>query len=135
VIRIEANVQTPEEATCLLFGLALLCERQIRLLHLPALLRSGVRYQREPVVDGERREWWQSAAETYRLKAGDCEDLVGYRVGEIWASGVPRVAPGSRGTGARPDVYRSPAGVWHCIVWRCDGKRVWTEDPSKTLGM
>jgi len=83
------------------------------------LYASGVRYRRER--RGE--EAWQSIAETYRRKCGDCEDLVAARVAELRFAGE---------AGAKPRLYSPRAGLVHCIVMRADGT---TEDPSKVLGM
>lgn len=93
---------------------------QIRrgLVPLP-LYQSGVRYQREP----PGRENWQSAAVTYRLKTGDCEDLSVARVAELRVAGE---------TTAKVRVRDVRPGLRHVVVQRADGS---IEDPSKRLGM
>jgi hypothetical protein len=85
----------------------------------PPLYASGVRYRRER----RGQEDWQSIAETYKRKAGDCEDLVAARVAELRYAGEK---------GAMPKLYSPRPGLVHCIVLRADGT---TEDPSKVLGM
>lgn len=107
------------EVEALLEGLARVCAAQIAAgaVRVP-LFSSGVRYEREPAG----RERWQSARETLRRKAGDCEDLVAWRVAELRA----------RGDNARPLVYQPRPGLLHCVVRRGDGS---IECPSRILGM
>ena len=114
------TVHGPEETTELLYGLARVSLLQIRrgLIKAP-LYKSGVVYQREPLG----REIWQPAWETQLRKNGDCEDLVAWRVAELWASGESK---------ARPHCYSPRPGLIHCVVRRANGK---LEDPSKKLGM
>ena len=107
------------EVQALLEGLARICAIQIREGKVPArLYTSGVRYQREPTG----RERWQTAAETLRRGAGDCEDLVAWRVAELRCQGKQ----------ADPMVYSPRPGLLHCVVKLSHGR---IEDPSKKLGM
>lgn len=107
------------EVQALLEGLARVCVVQIRSGRVSAkLYASGVRYQREPMG----RERWQSAVETLRRGAGDCEDLVAWRVAELRCGGE----------WAEPMVYSPRPGLLHCVVKRSHGR---IEDPSKKLGM
>ena len=103
----------------LLWGLALASLAQIRKgkVRVP-LFASGVRYEREP----RGRERWQTAEETLGLGTGDCEDLVAWRVAELWAAGER----------AEPKVYSPRPGLLHCVVRRADGT---IECPSTRLGM
>lgn len=120
MLRLACNLSGAEELEALLWGLAKVAELQVRRYRLPALYLSGVRY----VAELKGREQWQSAVETYLTRVGDCEDLVAYRVGELWAAGRD----------ARPHVRLvSSRGfrLYHCRVWTPSG----LEDPSKVLGM
>lgn len=83
---------------------------------LPSLYRSGVRYRRE------KPDKWLQPSTVFDQGHGDCEDLCGWRVGEI------RNAGGA----ARAHAYRTTQRMWHVVVIFPDGR---VEDPSKILGM
>lgn len=114
------TIHGPKEIEAMLWGLAKVSLVQIQdgRVTVP-LYKSGARYRREPLP----RERWQSALETAQLKAGDCEDLVAWRVAELWAAGE---------RGARPECYSPRPGLIHCVVRRASGRR---ECPSRMLGM
>lgn len=113
------KVYGPREVQALLWGLCLADIAQLRAgqVRVP-LFRSGVVYRKEPTG----REQWQTAKDVLRSGAGDCEDLVAWRVAELVCAGEE----------ARPLVYRPRRGLLHCVVRRADGR---IEDPSKKLGM
>lgn len=114
------EIHGANEVEALLHGLARVCFAQIKAGRIRApLYKSGVVYKREPL----NRECWQSAIITQMRRSGDCEDLVAWRVAELWATGE---------TKARPECYSPRAGLIHCVVRRADGTR---EDPSRLLGM
>jgi hypothetical protein len=99
----------------------------VRWLHLyraPALYTPGlVRFLREP----RGQDNWQNIPRTLQLRTGDCEDLVGWRVAELRASGED--------PGARPRVQRFDEGgdvEYHFTLFRSNGQ---IEDPSRRLGM
>lgn len=96
--------------------------RYIRLNGAPALYRSGVRYQREPLG----AENWRYIPAILRDGIGDCEDLAAWRVAELR----------ERGENAKFLITkrRKPSGflVYHIKVLRANGKE---EDPSRLLGM
>lgn len=81
------------------------------------LLRSGIRYAREPRVGGRVREDWQDVRHLYQRRRGDCEDLACALASEV--------------AGARAVPLRSSVG-WHVVVRMPDGSYF---DPSKALGM
>lgn len=82
------------------------------------LYQSGVRYRRED----PGREDWQTAAQTFALGYGDCEDLVIWRVAELRDAGID----------AWPIVLPIRRRLWHVVVEHADG---YHEDPSAALGM
>jgi len=83
----------------------------------PPLYKAGVRYVREAST-----ERWQLPSETWKRKAGDCEDLAVWRVAELRQAGEP----------AKLYLRQSGPRLWHAMVKRADGT---LEDPSKKLGM
>ncbi len=93
----------------------------------PSLMRSGVRYMREP----RGVEEWQDIPETLRRGTGDCEDLACFLAAELTVR---------HGIRARPDFtlreITNPDGVitkmFHIFTRLPNGKRI---DPSKLLGM
>lgn len=85
---------------------------------IPTLYTSTIRYKNEPAG----REIWQSAYETARLGRGDCEDLVAYRLAELWRDGIR----------ARAKVLTISPMLRHVVVLHRDGS---IEDPSKAMGM
>jgi hypothetical protein len=82
----------------------------------PPLYRSGIVYRRE----SPRKENWQNVIQLLRTREGDCEDLAGYRVGELRMEGEP----------ATIDIVPTSRGSYHAVVRRGDGTR---EDPSRIL--
>ena len=107
-----------DELEALLEGLVRMDLVQLRRGMVPPLYQSGVRYRREP----RKREDWQTAAETYARRYGDCEDLAAYRAADLRLAGIE----------ARAIVYQAAPGLKHVVVEYPDGRR---EDPSKRLGM
>ena len=89
----------------------------------PWLYQSGVRYQEEK----EGEELWQDIPKVLERGVADCEDLAGWRVGEM----IVR-----ENMAARPHVSaaRQPDGkyLFHIRAQRPDGS---LEDPSQILGM
>ena len=83
---------------------------------IPALYASGVRYQQ----DGSVR--WRDIYATLQAGRGDCDDLVPWRIAELWLAGVP----------ARPFAFDQGDGLYHLVVQLGNGR---TEDPSLVLGM
>lgn len=101
-----------------------LCSDQIKRYkgRIPLLYTSGVRYQQEP----RGIEDWQDCLTTLERGHGDCEDLCGYRGGELRAAGI----------------WATPLVTWvvmpdghieyHIQIVYPDGK---IECPSRVLGM
>lgn len=99
---------------------------QMRTRRLPALYRSGVRYQQEQCLSAavpESCERFLTAEQLLSEGVGDCDDLSAYRVGELIHTGEDLKA--------RAIVVR-PGFGYHAIVLRGDGT---IEDPSQLLGM
>ena len=107
-------------------------------LPVPPLYMSGVRYASDP----PGHEDWRTCISVLARGKGDCDNLVAWRVGELWAAGVacepvlkwqwvPRQKMIELGYPARK---LPKGGVWltHCLVRYADGA---VEDPSKELGM
>ena len=114
------EIHGAREVECLLYGLARLSALQIRDGRVTVrLYEAGIQYRREPLG----REGWQSAHQTMLRGDGDCEDLVAWRVAELWILGE---------SGASPRCYAPRQGLIHCVVRRANGS---SEDPSKILGM
>jgi len=86
--------------------------------HLPSLYGGRIHYQLEPF--GVER--WQTPLETAALGYGDCEDLVGYRLYELWRDRVP----------ARCHIVQINPRLFHVLVRYPNGQ---IEDPSAKLGM
>jgi len=86
---------------------------------IPRLMRSGVRYQREP----KGREEWLDCTEVLRARVGDCEDLACWLAGELRANGDHR---------ARAVLKLVRPGLKHCLVMDGRGN---LRDPSRALGM
>lgn len=87
----------------------------------PPLYRAGVRYREEPphsVLDEDFAAPWT----THRRGWGDCDDLVIYRLAELFAAG--------RNVSATVE-WRGD--LLHCQVRDLDTGAI--EDPSKILGM
>jgi hypothetical protein len=104
-----------------LAGLVAINAGLIRALKLPLLYDTGVRYLREEVVHGRPREVWLTAPLIIQRGFGDCEDLAGYRAGELQVQGIQAIA------------IAKPSSVgFHIVVQWPDGR---IEDPSRKLGM
>lgn len=121
-MRPSLNAITNAELEALVDGLALQSYAQlldpVTAAKIPALYTSKVRYKNEPAG----REIWQSAYETVKLGEGDCEDLVAYRLAELWRDGIR----------ARAKVLTISPLLRHVVVLHKDGS---IEDPSKNRGM
>jgi len=121
-VRPTMHVTSNAELEALVFGLATASHRQLTDPKLsgkiPPLYTSKIRYRLEPYG----RERWQTALETARLGEGDCEDLVAYRLAELWRDGVKAV----------PHVYTVRPGLRHVVIRHRDGS---LEDPSRARGM
>jgi transglutaminase-like putative cysteine protease len=97
-------------------------ERELEQLVRRSVLDStDVRYRREP----RGRERWQTAAETYRLGQGDCEDLAVYLAADLR----------HRGINARVVIKRVNPRLRHALVLARVGERIALIDPSKKRGM
>lgn len=94
-----------------------------RLRGTPPLAHTSVRYQREP----KGQEVWQSAATTYELGYGDCEDLA------AWLAADARLA----GLESKVVIKRVNPRLRHALVWVRDPRtrREGTWDPSAARGM
>ncbi len=90
------------------------------LWRLPPLYSSGIRFQREP-EHGSGNEDFALPNVTYGRKWGDCDDLVIYRLWELWVQG-------ERSATCRA-VWQDNAV--HVLVRRADQR---LEDPSIILG-
>ena len=92
----------------------------------PPLYQAGVVYRREPSCRAESGalricEEFLTARCVVDRRAGDCDDLGGYRAAELQLSGENARA-----------IARPSAAGWHVVVRRADGR---IEDPSALLGM
>lgn len=108
-------------------ALAIANAQQMRAHPFPALAGKPIRYDMEAT-----RELFDDATLVLSRRSGDCDDLVAYRLGELWASGedpdaVARVV-------YEPDESPDTDIPWrfHVQVVRSDGR---IEDPSLDLGM
>lgn len=93
-----------------------------------ALFRSGAwapdwRSLRYAFAEPDGAEELLSAPLLHEAGEGDCEDLVAYRLGELWAAGE---------RGAKARVVRVGDGLWHAVVVRGDGR---VEDVSQEVGL
>lgn len=111
---------------------------------MPSIYMHGARYEREPGA----REWWQTVADTYAVKASDCEDLATARTAELRLAPLmffPNVvrklphAPELRDAiiagalyPARAITKKTGPRTYHALVEHPDGR---IEDPSRKLGM
>ncbi len=89
----------------------------------PSLYRSGVRYADD---DGPLDEW-RDIPSVLSHGEGDCDDLVPWRLAELWNSG-------HRNARSIAHLQRAENGqdVFHALI-RVEGNQ--TEDPSRILGM
>jgi hypothetical protein len=134
-VRIVTNIDTsklrkPEQiarsARAFLYATALVNKYYVELGLLPPLERAGVRFRNEP---------WRGKFEEFAdgltvLKRGwgDCDDLIPYVLGWLWAHGE---------RGARIRIYwrinrRTKTPKFHVELRRADGR---IEDWSRYLGM
>ena len=105
---------------------------------IPPLYESGVRY----AEDSAGREDWRDVLVILQRGAGDCDNLIGWRVAELRVAGIAadpviKWQHLTREIAVRlgyPAQMVSPDGLWlvHCCVRFPDGS---IEDPSKILGM
>lgn len=100
---------------------------QRRFKFLP-LLRSGVRYRREP----EGEEEWRCIDRLYQVGFGDCEDLAAAYVAQ---TRVRAETLGLKRLGARVVIHQVAPGLRHARAEISDGGRITIVDPSKVLGM
>lgn len=121
-VRPSLNAVTNAELESLVNGLAMQSYAQMMdpktAPKIPPLYTSSIRYRMEPAG----REIWQSAFETATRGVGDCEDLVAYRLAELWKDNVK----------ARAKVLTITPRLRHVVVQHKDGT---IEDPSKNRGM
>ncbi len=121
-VRATITVHTIPELEALVFAMAVISLRQMQdpplRAYIPPLYGGKIRYVREP----PGQEEWQSAKQTASRGRGDCEDLVNYRVAEIWFAGRH----------AMPKVIEVSPTLRHVVVEHRDGT---IEDPSAKLGM
>jgi len=86
----------------------------------PALYKSGVRYQRE----ARGRETWRTIPEVLRAGHGDCEDLSAFLAAQLRQRGIP----------ARCIATQS-GNLWHItVIASVKGSEI-HYDPSRVLGM
>lgn len=86
--------------------------------YIPSLYGGRIHYELEP--PGQER--WQTPLETAALGFGDCEDLVGYRLFELWRERIF----------ARCHIVQINPRLFHVLVRYPNGQ---IEDPSARLGM
>lgn len=122
-----AAIETPRLTESVLTHL---CEALVRInvdhlradRSIPPLYEAGVRYRQEP----RGAETWLDIPRVRARRAGDCEDLVAWRVAELRVQGESAAE-------AVGLWQRTPTGVLvHVQVRRADGR---IEDPSRALGM
>lgn len=89
--------------------------------HLPGLYESGVRFALEP-AHGTGFEDFALPHDTLARGAGDCDDLVIYRLSQLYAAGE---------NGAACHAQWLPTNEIHVLVRRANGD---LEDPSILLG-
>jgi hypothetical protein len=89
----------------------------------PMLYASGVRYEDEESLLDE----WRNIPAVLALGVGDCDDLVPWRIAELWMAGYSQAR-------AIAHLQRMKEGkvLFHVLV-RIQGNQ--TEDPSQRLGM
>ena len=103
-----------------------------KLWQLPPLYRSGVRYSLEP-GHGSGVEDFALPPDVLRRGVGDCDDLVIWRLAELWQRYHPTVLPGLIAAGTVPHcIAEWQFGELHVLIRMPDGS---TEDPSALLGM
>lgn len=89
----------------------------------PYLYESGVRYEddSDAVLDE-----WRDIPTVLEYGSGDCDDLVPWRIAELWRQGIP--------ARAIAHLQRDDDGgiLFHAFI-RVSGNQ--TEDPSERLGM
>lgn len=131
-VRATITAHTIPELEALVFVLALMSLRQMQdppvRAYIPPLYGGKIRYVREP----RGSEEWQTAKQTAARGYGDCEDLVGYRVAEIWLAAGILDPWRARGGIALPKVIEVSPTLRHVVVEHKDGT---IEDPSAQLGM
>lgn len=117
LIKILMSPVSPQRLDALLEGFVRMCAVDLaNNPQIPSLYSAGVRYRRE------KPDKWLGPSQVFAQHHGDCEDLCGWRVGEIRNAGAR----------ARAHAYRARPHMWHVVVLFPDGR---VEDPSKILGM
>lgn len=94
----------------------------------PAIYHAAVRYRSDTHLDPDP---WCDLPLTLAARGGDCDDLVPWRLAELWNQGY---------SDARPMAYiqrtRNGRVVFHILIkYRNRAGIVETEDPSALLGM
>jgi hypothetical protein len=107
---------------CILEGLAHGCLPPWRRWNLPPLYKSGVRYRPDPEM-GSGIENFRLPLETFAARFGDCDNLVVWRLAELWSIGKPA----------------SCRAVWvghrmHVLIRHSQDESGRLEDPSIILG-
>lgn len=92
-------------------------------VRLPRLYSSGVRYQND---EDEPIDRWKDAAQVLRDGHGDCDDLVPWRLAELWLDGIPARSVAHLTREADGSV------LFHATLVLGNGQ---PEDPSERLGM
>lgn len=95
----------------------------LRSRRLPMLYASGVEYIGD---DDGGEDPWRDALRVLELGGGDCDDLVPWRLAELWLAGV-RASPV-----AHLEHFADGTSRVHLTVRLPDGR---VEDPSRVLGM
>lgn len=117
---------------CSLEGFALGCHPAMQVWDLPPLYKSGVRYQLEP-DHGSGDDQFDLPPEVYARRWGDCDDLVIWRLAELWKPYDAQKLPGLIASMAVPHCVADwQFGELHVLVRMPNNK---TEDPSELLGM
>lgn len=81
----------------------------------PPVYQSGVVFRAEP-QEGTGVELYQTIPEVLAQGWGDCDDLTGWRVAELWYAGELT---------AQPALVQLRPYAWHAVVTRANGQ---TED-------
>lgn len=111
----------------IILGLAEAWSLELRREPLPSFTSCGIRYQPEP-ADSEAEEW----VDPYTCKErgyGDCDDLVIWRLAEIFVNAGYDPRNGRKNIPAWPAIYAHDDGLrYHVAIMHKSGK---IEDPAK----
>lgn len=118
---------------CAIEGFARGCLPMARVWRLPPLYQSGIRFQPEP-NHGTGSEEFALPALTFERKWGDCDDLVIYRLWELWCAGEPATCAvifidNQEHVRVRRGPQHRPRG--HTNICQCEGC---IEDPAVICG-